>query len=54
MTWHGFSIPKLAPKVASSIGGDRVSQRREQLRGLPTMERPLMSRAQELKRGVKD
>ena len=25
MTWQGFPIPDLAPKTASSMGGDRVS-----------------------------
>ena len=40
MTWQGLPIPKLTPKIASSIGGEYVSHRREQLRGVPIIAMP--------------
>ena len=42
MTWHGLPILELTPKTTSSIGGERVSQRREELRGVSIMPRPPM------------
>ena len=32
MTWQGFPMPDLAPKTASSMGGDRVSHENSQMR----------------------
>ena len=32
MTWQGFLIPDLAPKMGSSMGGDRVSHENSQTR----------------------
>ena len=40
MTWHGLPIFELAPRTALSIGGEQVSQRREESRGVPMMARP--------------
>ena len=39
MTWHGLPIPELAPRAASSmsIGGERISQRGDEARGVPLM-----------------
>ena len=39
MTWHGLPSPELAPRVASSMSmeGERVSQRGEEVRGVPLM-----------------
>ena len=41
MTWHGLPILELVPRVSSSIsiGGEQVSQRREELRGVSTKAR---------------
>ena len=59
MTWHGFPIPELAPRVASSIGGEHESQRKEESRGVPLMARSptrshvaTNSRVQERSEGV--
>ena len=40
MTWQGLSDLELAPKTASSIGGEHVSHRREESRGVPIIEMP--------------
>ena len=39
LTWHGLPIPELAPRVASSMsmGGERISQRGDEVRGVPLM-----------------
>ena len=37
---QGWLIPELAPKFASSIGGEHVSHRREELRGVPIIAMP--------------
>ena len=37
MTWYGFPIAELALKTDSFIGGERMRQRREESRKMPTL-----------------